>query len=112
MLLYERVNFSSNTIFTRYRPVSVAKRGDEFGDPRKSRKSYETQRAFCAICIGVDAFLTMRLMDGSRSFTGASLESLKNDPAHRRAHISAGVYRRSDAPIYRVYQKQRILTET
>lgn len=30
-------------------------------------------------------------MDGSCSFTGTSIESLKNDPAHRRAHVSAGV---------------------
>lgn len=57
-------------------------------------------RAFHAICIGVDAFLTIRLMDGNCSFTGASVESLKNDPAHRPAHIPAGVYRRSDALIY------------
>lgn len=44
------------------------------------------QHAAGAICIGVDAFLTIPLMDGSRSFTNASIESLKNDLAHHLAH--------------------------
>lgn len=39
-----------------------------------------------AICIGVDAFLTIPLMDDSRLFTDASIESLKNDLAHRLTH--------------------------
>lgn len=42
-----------------------------------------------------DAFLTICLMDDGRSFTDASIGSLRNDPAHRCAHIPAGVYRRT-----------------
>jgi len=84
-------------------------------DRRESRKRprYEacaTVRAIGVICIGVDAFLTIRLMDDARSFTGASIESLKNDPAHRCAHIPPGIYRRSGAPTYRVYRKRSRLS--
>lgn len=71
------------------------------------------QHAAGAICIGVDAFLTIPLMDGSRSFTDASIESLKNDLTHRLAHSrTTEVYRCSDAPLYRVYRKRRAFTET
>lgn len=102
--------------FARYRRSPRRKREinlREIVDPRekipeKLRDRRGMQRAFCTICIGVDAFLTTRLMDGNRSFTGASVESLKNDPAHRRAHTSQREY--IDVAmhfIYRVYRKDR-----